>query len=74
MENEFLDLIASELEIDRSKLGADTKLDKNIDWDSMSAITVISAIDDKYNIQLDDEELIKCQTFGDIYKLISNLS
>ena len=70
MINEFLDLVAKELEIDRSKINENTLLDDKIDWDSMSAITLISAIDDKYNTQLDDDALQKCQTLGDISKLI----
>ena len=68
--DKFLDLVAKELELDRSSINENTVLDDNIDWDSMSAITLISAIDDEYDTQLKDEELEECQSLGDIFKLV----
>ena len=68
--DKFLDLVAKELELDRSSINENTVLDDNIDWDSMSAITLISAIDGEYDTQLKDEELEECQSLGDIFKLV----
>ena len=70
MENRFLDLVAKELELDRSKLDLMTKLDSSIDWDSLSAISLISAIDDQFDTQIDDDDLINCTTLGEIFNLI----
>ncbi len=70
MENKFLDLVAKELELDRSKLDLMTKLDSSIDWDSLSAISLISAIDDQFDTQIDDDDLINCTTLGEIFNLI----
>ena len=57
MEDKFLNLVATELEIDRSKLDLTTKLDESIDWDSLSAISLISALDDQFDTQIDDDDL-----------------
>ena len=70
MEDKFLNLVATELEIDRSKLDLATKLDESIDWDSLSAISLISALDDQFDTQIDDDDLINCSCLGDIFKLI----
>ncbi len=70
MENKFLDLVAKELELDRSKLDLMTKLYSSIDWDSLSAISLISAIDDQFDTQIDDDDLINCTTLGEIFNLI----
>ena len=70
MENKFLDLVAKVLELDRSKLDLMTELDSSIDWDSLSAISLISAIDDQFDTQIDDDDLINCTTLGEIFNLI----
>ncbi len=70
MEDKFLNLVATELEIDRSKLDLATKLDESIDWDSLSAISLISALDDQFDTQINDDDLINCNCLGDIFKLI----
>ena len=70
MEDKFLNLVATELEIDRSKLDLATKLDESIDWDSLSAINLISALDDQFDTQINDDDLINCNCLGDIFKLI----
>ena len=70
MEKKFIDLIAKELEIDKVKIFPDARLEEDIGWDSMDAISIMSAIDDEYNIQLDEEEFSKIITIQDIYNLI----
>ena len=72
MEKKFIDLIAKELEVDKVKIFPDTRLEEDIGWDSMDAISIMSAIDDEYNIQLDEEEFSKIITIQDIYNLIKS--
>lgn len=70
MDLKFIELIAKELEVGKDKILPETKLDEDIGWDSMDAISIMSAIDDEYNIQLDEEEFSKIITIKDIYDLV----
>lgn len=70
MDLKFIELIAKELEIEKDKILPEARLDEDIGWDSMDAISIMSAIDDEYNIQLDEEKFSKIITIKDIYDLV----
>jgi len=72
MDQKFIELIAKELEVDIVKILPNARLEEDIGWDSMDAISIMSAIDDEYNIQLDEEKFSKIITIQDIYNLIKS--
>jgi len=72
MDDKFKAIISEELEIDLEEVSESLELESGANWDSMAVICIITAIDDNYNIQIDDEKLAECKTVGEIYNLISN--
>ncbi len=65
-----MEIISQELEIPIEKVSADYLLEECEAWDSMGMICVMTAIDDNFNIELEDDALLGCKTVGDIKSLI----
>jgi|TARA_B110000003_G_scaffold132845_1_gene134889 acyl carrier protein len=72
MDDKFRAIISEELEISLEEVSESLELESGENWDSMAVICIITAIDDNYNIQIDDEKLAECKTVGEIYNLVSN--
>ena len=70
MDDKFINLISEELLIELSEVTGELELDSSEKWDSLAVITVITAIDEIYDIQVDDEKLLACKTVGEVYELI----
>ena len=72
MDDKFINLISEELLIELSEVTRELELDSTENWDSLAVISVITAIDEIYDIQVDDEKLLVCKTVGEVYELIEN--
>lgn len=70
MDKKFVEIISNELEIPIEKVSKDYLLEECKAWDSMGMICVMTAIDDNYDIELEDDALLGCKTIGDIKSLI----
>ncbi len=66
MNNEMADI----LEVDSV---ADTdKLENFKSWDSLSILSLLAFIDEKYNVQLSNSELTSVKTLADVKKLVES--
>ncbi|MES1200390.1 MAG: acyl carrier protein [Pseudomonadota bacterium] len=68
-EEELLNLIAEEALIDRAKLQTDMTLEA-IGIDSVDVVSVLFALEEKYDVRVETEELSKDQTLGDVIALV----
>ena len=68
MFEEVKKIIAEELNIDEAKITMDSKLIDDLGADSLDAVSLIMAVEEKYNIQISDEVAQKIQTVGDIVR------
>lgn len=50
-------------------LTEDTVLAKAGNWDSMAVVCAIALIDEKANVRASGQELMKCETAGDVLRL-----
>ena len=52
---------------------ADTdKLENFVSWDSLSILSLLAFIDEKYNVQLSNSELTSVKTLADVKKLVES--
>ena len=72
MDEKFRTLIAEALELEDISLVDDLVLNPEENWDSIALLSVISEIDNQYEIQLDADELASCTQPSEIYALITN--
>ena len=68
MFEEVKKIIAEELNIDEAKITMESKLIDDLGADSLDAVSLIMAVEEKYNIQISDEVAQKIQTVGDIVR------
>lgn len=52
------------------EITTDTVFRKLEEWDSMTALSLIAMLDEKYNISVSGEELQKLNTVQDLYNLV----
>lgn len=41
-------------------------------WDSLAVLVTLAVVDSCYKRQISSDDLIKCETIGDIYRMVSS--
>ena len=55
--------------VDVSNITIDTSLEDCPDWDSIAALSVMSEVDDEFDVIISADQMENCKTFADIIKL-----
>ena len=63
-------LFVEDLGIDESKVTMETKLEEDLEIDSLGIVEVVMAFEDEFDIEIDDEELADVSTVGEAVKLL----
>ena len=72
---EVLDLLSETLELsqeDKDGVSADSRFIEDMKLDSLSTVDVIMALEDRFDIEISDEEAQKILTFGDAVLYVQN--
>jgi acyl carrier protein len=69
-ESEFIEFFKKQLIDETTSVSLQTSLRDIPDWDSLSAMLLISNLIDDYQIEISATELQNCTTLFDIYTLI----
>jgi acyl carrier protein len=64
------EIIIDELGVDESVITMDTNLVKDLEADSLDAVDIIMSIEEKFGIEIPDEEAEKFETVGDIVRYV----
>lgn len=70
--NEFLTEMCDILELDDSDVTFDLKYQEIEEWDSLAQLSVLSYLQDDFNIVIDVEELKSYVTLRDLFDFISS--
>ena len=68
--NEVKELVAENLGCEIEKLTIDTKLIEDLEADSLDIVELTMAIEEKFGVEIADEELENVKTVGDIVKFV----
>lgn len=60
--NNLTELLAEALEVDVSQISVDTDYKNHEKWDSLAALSLITAIEDEFGLVLSDSDLKKLTT------------
>ena len=60
------DLVADQLDIDPSQISDDSSLTDDLGADSLDLAELITAIEDQFGVEIDDETAQQFTTFGDV--------
>lgn len=71
--NEFIANFADQFEeTDASIFTADTEFKELEEWSSLIALTVMSMIDDEYDVQLTATDMRKAHTIQDLFNIVNS--
>jgi acyl carrier protein len=64
MSDELIQLFSEVLQVDASKLNDNSSPDNVKQWDSLAAMHLVAAIEEKYKVMLSTKEIMKMSTIG----------
>jgi acyl carrier protein len=64
MNDPLAELFAEVLGVDVAKLDDDSSPDNVKEWDSLAAMNLVSAIEERFNVQLSTRDILKMSTIG----------
>lgn len=65
------DIIANQLNIDKSKITPESEVIKDLGADSLDIVEMLMGLEDEYGMTIPDEVAVGLKTVGDIVDLIS---
>lgn len=66
-------IIADQLGMNQSEITQDTSLKEDLQADSLDIVEIIMAIEDEFEIQIDDDDALNFKTVGDVVAYIEKL-
>ena len=72
MLDKIKDILADQLNYDRSKITENTKLAEDMLADSLDVVSVVEAFESEFNVSFNDEDIEKISTVKDVENLIKS--
>lgn len=72
VENEIKEMLAKELKVDASAIKPETRLVEDLKADSANIMVMIMDVEDRYGIMVEDDQIMKLKTVGDVVKYIED--
>lgn len=72
IENKIRELIAKQLDLPISKIVDDKKFIEDLDADSLDTVEIIIAIEDEFNIEINDDNAETIITVGDAIRQLKD--
>lgn len=73
IQQEVIELIASILEVNTSDLNEDTAIGDIPQWDSLKQLTIITSLEDKFDVQFEPEVVMDMEDISDMVAAIEDL-
>ena len=74
MSDALIQLFAEILQIDPTDLNEDSSPDNVKQWDSLAAMELVAAIEEKFKVKLSTKEIMKMSTIGRARKVLQGKS
>ena len=72
MKEEIIKIIAGVAEVPEESINLKTNLIADLDLESLDLVTLVSEIENKYQLEIHDKEIKKIQTVEDIVNFLSS--
>lgn len=66
------DLIVDQLDVEEGNVTMDTNIQDDLGADSLDIVDLIMAVEDEFEVKIEDEEVENLKTVGDIVNYIDN--
>ena len=74
MYEKFVDLLVNELQIDRDDITPDAELSNDLGINSIELADLVMLCEEKFNIEIADDDIRKFITVGDVAKYLETLN
>ena len=64
------EIVAEQLEIDAETITAETRLNEDLNADSLDVVEMLMSLEDEFGVDIPDEEIEKMKTNGDVVEFI----
>jgi acyl carrier protein len=64
------EIVAEQLEIDAETITAETRLNEDLNADSLDVVEMLMSLEDEFGVDIPDEEIEKMKTIGDVVEFI----
>lgn len=64
------EIVSEQLEIDAETITAETRLNEDLNADSLDVVEMLMALEDEFGVDIPDEEIEKMKTIGDVVDFI----
>ena len=68
--DEVKEIVAEQLGVNKDEIKEDSKFAEDLGADSLDVVELVMALEEKFDIEIPDEEAEKIQTVGDAVKFI----
>jgi len=69
----IIDVIADQISVDVDEIDESTSLENDLEVDSLDLLQIVTAIEDEFNITIEDEAFGTVKTVGDALTYIESL-
>lgn len=66
----IIEIVASTCEVDKSEVTGDSTVGDFPAWDSIGHLTILSTIEEEFNISFEPEEMMELEDVNDIVKAV----
>lgn len=73
METKIKEIISTVLHIDSNDIGPDTNSESLSSWDSLNQIKITILLEEEFNIDFEEEHLLRLSSFDNIVDVIKEL-
>ena len=67
------EMIAAQLRVDASTITEDSRLVEDLKADSANIMVMIMDLEDRFGITVEDDQIMKLKTVGDVVRYIDNM-
>ena len=73
MEEKLKDILSTVLKLDIKKIGAETTAEHTNSWDSLNHIKILTLLEDEFDIEFEDEQILKMNSYKEILSVLKGL-
>lgn len=73
IKNKVIELIATQFNLDEGDVDLDTSFKDDLNADSLDLVELIMALEDEFNLEVEDEDVDSIKTVGDAIDYIKEL-
>lgn len=71
--NDVCKIVGDQLNKNPENLSAQTSFKEDLNVDSLDVVEIVMALEEFFDVEIDDEEVLKFNTIGDVVKYIESL-